>query len=53
MRVMERCSDRVGTCKDIPVLVGKPMESRTIWAAVVNTLNSGPGKVGTLGISRG
>ena len=53
MRVMERCSVIVGTCKDIPVLVGKPTESRTIWAAVVNTFNSGPRKVGTMGISRG
>jgi len=52
MRVMERCSPIVGTYEDILVLIGKYTKSRTIWAAVVNTFNSGPWKVGILGISR-
>ena len=52
MRVMERCSPIVGTYEDILVLIGKYMKSRTIPAAVVNTFNSGPWKVGILGISR-
>ena len=49
---MERCSPIVGTYEDILVLIGKYTKSRTIWAAVVNTFNSGPWKVGILGISR-
>ena len=51
MRVMERpIQNRRILLR--PVLTGKPMKSRTIWAAVVNTFNSGPGEVGTLGICR-